>query len=111
MTDREQDPVAEALSLLAQESAAMNDVLGLLCFVLASTQPETAAALKKTFDNLSTQTEFEATRAFTSLCRHLSRSLSQDLDAPLLSMKSRFSEEDVSPGAREVLRRIMDRKA
>ena len=56
---------------MLDEVKAMSDALAFICMTISKIDPKQAAALKQTFENLSTQKQFQTTKSFSALSKHL----------------------------------------
>lgn len=79
--------LGEMIISVAETNAATMDMLSLICLHLAEEQTDSVLRLRETMKNLRDQNKFETTAVFVALADRLFLSLSQNLDAPILSLK------------------------
>lgn len=96
MSDETTKILSEYSLKLAQSHSALIDILSIICLHLANENPKSVENIKNSLKNLRDQQQFETNDAFVHLADVFYSALSQDLDAPIHSLKLK-SENPLSP--------------
>ncbi len=95
----------DEILLVAEQTAAMNDILTLICVHLQAGDPRTAAAIANSLDAILQEPNIQPTQAFERLAPRYVQVLRGDPDVPLLSLQKRDPEQS----GLSALRALVDR--
>lgn len=92
--------------LIAEQAAAINDILTLICVHLQASDPRTAAAIADSLDAILQEPNIQPAQAFQRLAPRYAKALRGDPDVPLLSLQKRDPDQSGLSALRDLLRRL-----